>query len=98
MDHFGEWFVPEPNTGCWLWTLSIKPKGYGQIKNAGRLAYAHRIAYQLLRGPIPKGMTIDHLCRVRCCVNPDHMEVVTNRTNVLRGTGITSIWARSQNK
>jgi hypothetical protein len=85
----GEWYVPEPNTGCWLWMKGGDGKGgYGRIPRAIPDRSAHRMAYKLLRGPIPDDMEIDHLCRVRCCVNPDHMEVVTARINTLRGMTI----------
>lgn len=73
-------------TGCWEW-LAFLTKGYGQIWWDGRLQAAHRVVYELLVGPIPEGMTLDHLCRVRHCVNPTHCEPVTNRDNVLRGVG-----------
>lgn len=62
MDQLGEWFVAEPNTGCWLW-LRGTAFGYGQISVGGKNAFAHRLSYELLRGPIPAGLTIDHLCR-----------------------------------
>ena len=59
-----------------------------------KLVLAHRFAYELLRGPIPEGMTIDHLCRTRSCVNPEHFEVVTRGENVLRGVGPPAMNAR----
>jgi len=72
-------------TGCWLWTGSDNGKGYGRFKYQGVGYRAHRLAWTLAKGPIPDGLQIDHLCRVRGCVNPDHMEPVDNRTNTLRG-------------
>lgn len=78
-------FVPEPNSGCWLWTASCDSKGYGKIYVNGKLVGAHRVAYELFVGPIPDGLHIDHLCRVRCCVNPSHMEPVTHAENIRRG-------------
>lgn len=76
--------VPEPNTGCWLWLSSMKPNGYGKVEIGGRQLQAHRWSYEFYRNPIPHGMVIDHLCRVRCCVNPAHMEVVTQKQNLDR--------------
>ena len=75
---------------CWIWTASIKPNGYGQYslaRIAGKktVAYAHRFAYELLVGPIPHGLQLDHLCRVRLCVNPDHLEPVSRSINLRRG-------------
>lgn len=78
-------------SGCWLWMGSVfQNSGYGRIKVSGRTMVAHRFAYEVLRGPIPGGLTLDHLCRVRRCVNPDHLEPVTPRVNVLRGETITA--------
>lgn len=86
---------PEPNTGCWLWLLAVNKKsGYGQMGVNGRVLYAHRVAYEAWRGPIPEGLTIDHLCRVRSCVNPDHLEAVTMRENTLRGESTAARNAR----
>jgi len=75
--------------GCWLWTASLNDSGYGQVNPGGRgnPLRAHRVLYEALVGPIPKGMTIDHLCRNRSCVRPDHMEIVTRAENVRRGVG-----------
>jgi hypothetical protein len=74
------------SNGCWLWTASIKTTGYGQIKGGDKMLLAHRVAYELVNGPIPVGMSIDHLCRVRSCVNPEHLEVVSMAENVRRAT------------
>ena len=83
----GERFWRKANRGlpseCWRWKGHKTPTGYGRYVGEG----AHRVAYRLLLGPIPVGMTIDHLCRVRDCVNPAHMELVSLRVNVLRGIG-----------
>jgi hypothetical protein len=76
-----------PDLGrCWLWTGSGNGRGYGQIGEGNRNLYAHRVAYELAIGPIPIGKQIDHLCRVRNCVNPAHLEAVTQKENVERGT------------
>lgn len=78
-------FIPEPNTGCWLWFAYRDRKGYGTVGVGTAVKYAHRVVYETLRGPIPEGLQLDHLCRVRCCVNPDHLEPVTNQENARRG-------------
>lgn len=71
--------------GCWLWP-TVSSHGYGRIATGkGRREYAHRWMYEHLVGPIPEDLTIDHLCRVRACVNPDHLEAVPHRVNILRG-------------
>lgn len=70
--------------GCWLWTANLSGGGYGNFHLDGRERVAHRLAYEWLVGPIPEGLDLDHLCRVRRCVNPAHLEPVTRRENVLR--------------
>ena len=86
-ERFMEKFEPVPESGCWLWTACIGTGGYGRIGFEGKVHVAHRIAWELLRGPIPEGLEIDHLCRTRSCVNPDHLEPVTPKVNRLRGVG-----------
>ena len=76
--------------GCWHWTAGRTPDGYGKFWSNGGYAYAHRWAYELLVGPIPDGLALDHLCRVRHCVNPQHLEPVTTAENASRGEGITA--------
>lgn len=71
--------------GCWWWTGAIGASGYPHIKVDGKKQRAHRIAYELFAGPVPDGFDVDHLCGVRKCVNPSHLEAVTHRENVLRG-------------
>lgn len=78
---------------CWLWTAKIEWNGYGRFWFDGHSIFAHRFAYELIHGPIPKGLTIDHRCRNKACVNPAHLEVVTLKTNVLRGPTITARFA-----
>lgn len=76
--------------GCWLWTGSLNAAGYG--KHGKKVA--HRVVYELLVGPIPPGLQMDHLCRVRRCVNPDHLEPVTQQVNIERGEGACARNAR----
>lgn len=76
--------IPEPNTGCWLWLGPLNELGYGRASLMGKRRLAHRASYEMTKGPIPAGLEIDHICRVRCCVNPDHLEPVTSRENSLR--------------
>lgn len=81
------WSMPEPFSGCVLWTGCVGEWGYGVIGIAGKNRGAHRVAYELARGPIPSGLTIDHLCKVPSCINPDHMEPVTVTENNRRRWG-----------
>lgn len=74
----------EPMSGCWLWTRKLS-KGYGVLKVNGVRVSAHRTAYELLVGPIPSGLVVDHLCATSACVNPDHLEAVTIQENSRRG-------------
>lgn len=76
-------YVVDEN-GCWLWQGCLNVRGYGQLGKGSRAA--HRVFYERHVGPIPEGLTIDHLCRVRHCVNPAHMEPVTVAENVRRGS------------
>jgi hypothetical protein len=83
-------YVPEPNTGCWLWLGCVRPDGYGvRGVSKTRQVRAHRFVYELARGPIPRGLDLDHLCRVRSCVNPAHLEPVTRGENLRRGVGLS---------
>lgn len=78
-----------PESGCWIWMGAINRGGYGFFKLSRKMKCAHRVAYEEFVAPIPKGFEIDHLCRVRCCVNPAHLEPVSARENTLRGNTIT---------
>jgi hypothetical protein len=79
------WAKVDASGPCWLWTASLIPFGYGQFgAESGVNVRAHRFAYELLVGPIPEGMQLDHLCRVRHCVNPDHLEPVTHKEHMRR--------------
>lgn len=90
LERFEARYIPEPMSGCWLWTGMVYNGGYGLMyadtEDGRKRVMAHRWAYEHFRGPIDPDLTFDHLCRVRCCVNPWHGEVVTRGENVLRGT------------
>lgn len=73
------------DNGCWLWVRPPNTSGYGYLKVAGKNTLAHRASYETFEAPIPADLHIDHLCRVRHCINPAHMEPVTCQVNVLRG-------------
>lgn len=70
--------------GCWIWIGTIASGEYGQMVVNGRTLMAHRFAYELLVGPIPEGLTLDHLCRETMCCRPDHLEPVTLADNIRR--------------
>lgn len=85
----------EKNGDCWQWKAGLVGGGYGQFHFSGRPNYAHRWLYQVVVGHIPDGMTLDHLCRNRKCVNPLHLEVVTRGENVMRGVGPSAMAAKA---
>ena len=72
-------------SGCWIYTGELNRNGYGTIRAAGKRKMAHRLLFEHFVGPIQHGYVLDHLCRVRCCCNPHHMEPVTVKENTLRG-------------
>lgn len=78
--------IVNPVTRCWEWQSDIDANGYGRVTVEGKTAYAHRVSYTTWAGPIPPGLVVDHVCRVRHCINPAHLEAVTNTVNTLRGT------------
>lgn len=78
---------PKPNSGCWIWTGKCSVGGYGQMKIARKWVYIHIYNYRTMHGEISERLELDHLCRVRPCVNPWHLEAVTHTENVRRGLG-----------
>jgi hypothetical protein len=97
VERFWRHVEPEPNTGCWLWVGGLTGGGYGALGVGGAhegLVRAHRFAFMEFRGSIPAGLELDHLCRVRRCVNPWHLEAVTRSQNFLRGEHPTAVNVR----
>ncbi len=86
---------PTHTPECIPWSGAVDRHGYGRKQVGRKWKLAHRVEWERLRGPIPEGLTIDHLCRNRSCVNVEHMEPVTVRVNVLRGVGATAQNARA---
>lgn len=78
------WQLVDKTGDCWLWT-GTKLRGYGRFRDDAGMVYAHRYAYSLAHGGIPKGLELDHLCRNRSCVRVEHLEAVTRSVNVQRG-------------
>jgi hypothetical protein len=84
--------ILEPNSGCWLWIGSQNSHGYGQLWLGGRLRRAHRVSYELHKGPIPEGLELHHRCRAKFCVNPEHLEPVNRRQHVQIGMATLGRW------
>ena len=87
------WMKVEISDGCWDWTGYRGKNGYGRLSASYRERAPYRFSYELVVGPIPAGLQLDHLCRNRVCVNPAHLEAVTSRTNILRGNGVAARYA-----
>jgi HNH endonuclease len=100
-DRYNHFALPEPNSGCFIWMGNISWNGYGTLKigykkeGNRKTEWAHRAAYEYFVGPIPEGMDLDHKCRMRCCVNPDHLEPVTRVENTRRGNLFSVLKARA---
>lgn len=89
-EHFWNKVEFEPTSGCWLWSGYTNHDGYGRVSINRRLVMAHRASF----GVVPEGTELDHKCRVRCCVNPDHLEPVPHAENVRRGMLVNANAAR----
>lgn len=88
------WAKVQKTDTCWLWLGNLDSGGYGMFRVGGRMTMVHRFAYELLVGPIPDGLTLDHLCGVTVCVWPFHLEPTTMRENILRGESFSAHNAR----
>ncbi len=83
-ERFDAKYIPEPNSGCWLWDGAMDADGYGRISAHGKSsALAHRVSYELHLGPVPEGMCICHKCDVPGCVNPQHLFAGTSSDNAM---------------
>jgi hypothetical protein len=77
--------VEKKSDGCWLWLGASDKQGYGKVRREGKTLLAHRMSFQLTHGEIPDDLQLDHLCRVTSCVNPEHLEPVSQAENFRRG-------------
>jgi hypothetical protein len=84
----------DPDSGCWVWQGDKGDRGYGRFKSEKRRFAAHRWSYEHFVGPIPDGLVLDHLCRVHACVNPAHLEAVTQQENTHRGVSPVAVHAK----
>ena len=89
-DRFEEKYIPEPTTGCWLWTATADSRGYGSIHFGNKMKKAHRIAYMLYKSTPPEDMEVCHLCNTPSCVNPDQLFLGTRSENMIHAvmTGV----------
>lgn len=85
-------------SGCWEWRGCVQSNGYGRAWDGVKTTYAHRFVYSLIVGDIPEGLDLDHRCRNRCCVNPNHLEPVTRQINIKRGLCAASNSLRAATK
>lgn len=92
---FHEKYIPEPNSGCWLWEGASPNRRYGAMSWRGRRILAHRLSYAIHRGPVPSNMVVDHLCHNGFCVNPEHLEAKTQIANTRRSKPATKTHCRA---
>lgn len=85
LDRYERSFTVNPDTDCWVWNSTNNGQGYARFWYGSKRIMAHKVAYLMMRGKPSEGLVLDHLCRVRNCVNPYHLEAVTNQENIARG-------------
>lgn len=88
------WSKVDVTEDCWLWRAVTDVEGYGRFRIRGGMERAHRVAYTFVVGPIPDGLVLDHLCRVKSCVNPFHLEPVSRWENVRRSDNLFAAQSR----
>src|SRR6267142_2806044 len=88
------WNAVRKTETCWLWTRYTNKNGYGVFNSNGTIVLAHRHSYELLNGPVPEGKELHHKCETPRCVNPEHLEPLTHKENVLLGRGPSAQNAR----
>lgn len=81
LDKLTNKYIPEPNSGCWLWIGGVQAEGYGLIRDGIKRAKAHRVSYKLFKGNIPAGLVVRHICDTPECINPDHLVLGTHKDN-----------------
>lgn len=96
LDLNGPVSLTRPDLGpCWIWKgCKRDSKGYGDIRVGGAAILTHKAAFEIVYGPVPDGLELDHLCRVRACSNPNHLEAVSHRVNMLRAALIPREFCR----